>query len=101
MSIDSSADWDGLRAVSSVVNQTLALLAQSIEPGITTRELDEAAARFLDSCGARSAPALVYGFPGTVLISVNEEVVHGVPGDRVIASGDLVSLDVTVELDGY
>jgi methionyl aminopeptidase len=101
MSIDSSADWDGLRAVSSVVSQTLTLLARTIEPGVTTRDLDAAAARFLESFGARSAPALVYGFPGTVLVSVNEEVVHGVPGDRVIARGDLVSLDVTVELDGY
>ena len=101
MSIDSSADWDGLRAVSSVVNQTLTLLTRSIEAGITTRDLDAVAARFLESCGARSAPALVYGFPGAVLISVNEEVVHGVPGGRVIAPGDLVSLDVTVELDAY
>ena len=101
MSIDSSADWYGLRAVSAVVSQTLALLTRSLEPGITTGELDAIAARFLESSGARSAPALVYGFPGTVLISVNEEVVHGVPGRRVIARGDLVSLDVTLELDGY
>lgn len=101
MSIDSSADWDGLRAVSSVVSQTLDLLARAVEPGITTGELDRIAAAFLSACGARSAPAQTYGFPGTVLISVNEEVVHGVPGRRVIASGDLVSLDVTVEMGGY
>jgi methionyl aminopeptidase len=101
MSIDSSADWDGLRAVSSVVSQTLTLLTQAIEPGITTGDLDAVAATFLGSCGAQSAPALVYGFPGTVLISINEQVVHGIPGARVITAGDLVSLDVTVELDGY
>lgn len=101
MSIESSADWDGLRSVSAVVNQTLVLLAQAVEPGITTGDLDRIAARFLASCGARSAPADVYGFPGTVLISVNEEIVHGVPGKRAIAAGDLVSLDVTVELSGY
>jgi methionyl aminopeptidase len=101
MSIESSADWDGLRAVSAVVSQTLSLLARSVEPGITTADLDRIAAKFLRSCGARSAPADVYGFPGTVLISVNEEIVHGVPGKRVIAAGDLVSLDVTVELGGY
>src|SRR5687768_18555830 len=51
--------------------------------------------------GARSAPAMVYGFPRTVLISVNDEIVHGIPGDRRIAAGDLVKLDVTVEKDGY
>jgi len=101
MSIESSADWDGLRAVSAVVSQTLGLLTRSVEPGITTADLDRIAARFLQSHGARSAPADVYGFPGTVLISVNEEIVHGVPGKRVIAAGDVVSLDVTVELGGY
>src|SRR5262245_61857200 len=51
--------------------------------------------------GARSAPALVYQFPRTVLISVNDEIVHGIPGPRRLARGDLVKLDVTVEKDGY
>ena len=51
--------------------------------------------------GANSAPALVYGFPGTSCISVNDEAVHGVPGDRVIREGELVKLDVTVEKDGF
>jgi methionyl aminopeptidase len=101
MSIESSADWDGLRAVSAVANQTLSLLAGAVEPSITTGDLDRMAAAFFAACGARSAPALVYGFPGTVLISVNEEVVHGIPGRRAIVPGDLVSLDVTVELGGY
>jgi methionyl aminopeptidase len=101
MSIESSADWDGLRAVSSVASHTLGILARAVEPGVTTAELDGVAAAFLKSCGARSAPADVYGFPGTVLISVNEEVVHGVPGRRVVRMGDVVSLDVTVELGGY
>lgn len=101
MSIETSADWDGLRAVSAVVRETLALLEEALEPGITTGELDAVAAAFVRSRGARSAPAQVYGFPGTVLVSVNEEAVHGVPGARVIAAGDLVSLDVTLELEGY
>lgn len=51
--------------------------------------------------GARSAPALIYGFPGEVLISVNDEAVHGVPGERQIRAGDLVKLDVTFEKGGY
>jgi len=55
----------------------------------------------LASHGARSAPAMVYGFPRTVLISVNDEIVHGIPSDRRIAAGDIVKLDVTVEKDGY
>ena len=101
MSIESPADLDGLRAASAVAAETLELLSRAVEPGITTGELDGLAAAFFAQCGAHSAPARVYGFPGTVLISVNEEIVHGVPGRRVIAEGDLVSLDVTVDLDGY
>ncbi len=72
-----------------------------MRPGITTAELDAIAARVLSENGARSAPALVYGFPGTVLLSVNDEIVHGVPGPRRLERGDLVKLDVTVEKDGY
>jgi methionyl aminopeptidase len=101
MSIESSADWDGLWAVSKVARDTLDLLAQHVEPGVSTGQLDALAAQFLGTQGARPAPALVYGFPGTVLISVNDEVVHGIPGRRVIVAGDLVSLDVTIEMGGY
>src|SRR5690606_38897289 len=51
--------------------------------------------------GARSAPRLAYGFPGCNCISVNDEIVHGIPGDRVVGPGDIVKLDVTAECDGY
>jgi methionyl aminopeptidase len=101
MSIESQEDWTRLRAVSEVARDTLALLAREVRPGVTTGELDALAKALLQSRGARSAPAIVYGFPGTVLISINDEVVHGVPGQRQIRPGDLVSLDVTVELNGY
>src|SRR5688572_1354151 len=101
MSIESSADWDGLWAVSKVARETLDLLARHVQPGVSTGQLDALAARFLKGQGAHPAPARVYGFPGTVLISVNDEVVHGIPGPRVVSAGDLVSLDVTIEMGGY
>lgn len=101
MSIESAADWKGLRRVGRVVRLTLDALERSVRPGITTAELDALARRVLDANGARSAPMLVYGFPGTVLISVNEEIVHGVPGSRRIETGDIVKLDVTIEKNGY
>lgn len=101
MSIESSADWDGITAAAIVARETLALLAGAVEPGITTADLDRLASRHFVSCGATSAPAAVYGFPGAVLISINDQIVHGVPGGRAIAAGDLVSLDVTVDLGGY
>lgn len=101
MSIESEADWTGLRHAGRIVALTLDALERSVRPGITTAELDDVAASVFALHGARSAPAMVYGFPGTVLISVNEEVVHGIPGRRRLKRGDLVKLDVTLEKDGY
>jgi len=101
MSIESPADWKGLKRAGRVARLTLDALAAHVRAGVTTADLDAIAASIFKRHGARSAPALVYGFPGTVLISVNEEVVHGVPGPRVLRDGDVVKLDVTVEMDGY
>jgi methionyl aminopeptidase len=101
MSIQSQADWDGLRAAALVARLTLDAMASHVAAGVTTGDLERIAARLFVEHGARSAPALVYGFPGTVLISVNDEIVHGIPGDRRVQQGDLVKLDVTVEKDGY
>ncbi len=101
MSITSAADWDGLRRVAEVVRVTLDALAAQVRAGVTTGDLDNTAAHLFAVHGARSAPALVYGFPGAVLISVNDEIVHGIPGARRIKAGDIVKIDVTVEKDGY
>ena len=101
MSIESTADWEGLTDVATVARVTLDALAALVRPDVTTGELDATAARLFAAHGARSAPALVYGFPGTVLISVNDEIVHGIPGPRRIKAGDIVKIDVTVEKNGY
>jgi methionyl aminopeptidase len=101
MSIESEADWSGLRRAGEIVRLTLDALERHLRPGVTTRELDRVAARIFAQHGARSAPALAYGFPGTVLISINDQVVHGIPGSRRVRLHDLVKLDVTVEKDGY
>jgi methionyl aminopeptidase len=101
MSIESTDDWDGLREVARVTRETLDALEAALAPGVTTAALDRLAAQVLTAAGARSAPAIEYGFPGTVLISLNDEIVHGIPGPRAIRPGDLVKLDVTVEKDGY
>jgi methionyl aminopeptidase len=101
MSIESSADLDAMRVVGRITRLTLDALERRVRPGITTAALDAVAAALFATHGARSAPALEYGFPGTVLISVNDEVVHGIPGARTLARGDVVKLDVTVEKDGY
>jgi len=101
MSIESHADWEGLRAAARVARLTLDTLAKQVRPGVTTGELDETAAHLFAAHGARSAPAFTYGFPRTILISINDEIVHGIPGARRITTGDIVKLDVTVEKDGY
>lgn len=77
MSIETAADWDGLRPTANIVRLTLDALAAEVRPGVTTGELDVLASRVLNAHGARSAPALVYGFPGTTLLSLNAEIVHG------------------------
>lgn len=90
-----------MRRVGQLVARTIAHMRAEMRPGMTTAELDEVGARFARAAGARSAPQLTYDFPGFNCLSVNEEIVHGIPGARVLREGDVVKLDVTLELDGY
>lgn len=101
MSIDTEEDLAALKLVGRVVKETLAALERHAQVGVSTLELDQVAKTVFDLYGAKSAPTLVYSFPGTVLISVNDEIVHGIPGARRLAQGDIVKLDVTPELNGY
>jgi methionyl aminopeptidase len=101
MSIRSHAELEKLRAIGRVVRLALESARAAVRPGVTTRELDEIGARVLAEHGAESAPPKVYGFPGAMCISVNEEAIHGIPGDRVVREGDLVKLDLVAEKDGY
>src|SRR3984885_14357796 len=90
-----------MHAAGLVVRLMLEAMRDEVRPGITTAELDEAGASVMRQHGAQSAPALVYKFPGVSCISLNDEAVHGIPGDRQLQEGDLVKLDVTVEKDGF
>lgn len=101
MTIESDRDLAGLRKAGRVVALALAEMRANLQPGITTAELDAIGAEVFERYGARSAPNIVYGFPGVNLISINDEAVHGVPGSRAINPGDLVKIDVTAELNGY
>ena len=101
MSIETPEDLAGLKAAGAVVAETLRACRRAVRPGLTTAELDAVAARVFARHGARSGPIITYGFPGTICISVNDEVVHGIPGARRLRDGDLVKIDVTAELNGY
>jgi len=101
MSINGPEELAGMRAAGTVVCLMLSAMKSAVRPGITTAQLDEVGAGVMRQHGARSAPTLVYGFPGVNCISINDEAVHGIPGTRALREGDLVKLDVTVEKNGF
>lgn len=87
MTVSNDDELAGLKQIGRIVADTLAAMGRAIEPGMTTRELDDVGRAFLEAAGARSAPEAVYAFPGATCISVNEEIAHGIPGARRIAPG--------------
>lgn len=101
MSINGPEELEGMRTAGHIVREMIAAMARAVWPGVTTAQLDKIGADVMEQHGAKSAPAMVYQFPGTSCISLNEEAVHGIPKDRAIGEGDLVKLDVTVEKDGF
>ena len=76
-------------------------MADALEPGITTKELDAIGADYLARHGAQSAPITCYDFPGCNCISVNDVVAHGIPSDQVLQAGDVVNIDVSAVKDGF
>ncbi|MGC2830998.1 MAG: type I methionyl aminopeptidase [Candidatus Acidiferrum sp.] len=101
MSITTADQLEKLRACGLIVAKALRAMSVALRAGVTTAELSAIGSRILAENGAQSSPPLVYNFPGDVCISVNDEVVHGIPGHRVIQAGDLVKLDLTAVKDGY
>ena len=94
-------DFNGLKEIGRIVAAIRDELVQRTKPGITTKELDEVAGDMFEKEGAISAPKGEYDFPGYTCISVNEEVAHGIPGERVIQEGDLVNIDVSGSKNEY
>lgn len=101
MTIETEDDVAALKRVGGIVAAVLREMLEAAEPGMTTRELDAIGERLLERQGARSAPRLVYNFPGATCISINEEAAHGIPGERVIQPGDVLNVDVSAEMEGY
>lgn len=101
MTITHEDELDALKDIGRIVANTLQAMTKAVEPGMTTRELDSIGQAMLEREGAMSAPQSTYDFPGATCISVNEEIAHGIPGDRVIARGDLVNIDVSASKNGY
>lgn len=90
-----------IRAASRVVAEVLVQAQAWVRPGVTTRELDRRAEDWIRGCGGVPSFKGYLGYPATLCVSVNEEVVHGIPGDRVLEEGDIVGIDCGCVLDGY
>lgn len=101
MSITTPEELAALRESGRVVRLMIEAMKAAVRSGITTRDLDAIGTQVMRDNGAVSGPITVYQFPGTSCISVNDEIVHGIPSGRKLRNGDLLKLDVTIQKDGY
>lgn len=100
ITIKSEAELDSMRAAGRIVAMVLKELEKLIRPGITTKELDEFAEEYIIKNGGIPSFKGLYGYPASICTSVNDEVVHGIPGMRRLEEGDIISIDVGVCVDG-
>ncbi len=100
MTISNDNELVRLEEIGRIVANTLEAMGAAIEPGMTTGELDGIGRRLLEARGHGRGPSSCYDFPGATCISVNEEIAHGIPGERRILAGDLVNIDVSAEKNG-
>ncbi|UOE99833.1 type I methionyl aminopeptidase [Bdellovibrio reynosensis] len=101
MIVKTEADLAGLKKIGKIVANCLQHMAKSMEPGMTTKELDDLGGAYLEKHGAKSGPKVTYNFPGFNCISLNHEAAHGVPSSKKIKKGDLINIDVSAEFGGY
>ena len=101
ISIKSEREIELLKVAGEIVGDTHHYMEQFLKPGITTKELDKLAEDYILSRGATPSFKGLYGFPGTICISINEEVVHGIPGKRKLKNGDIITLDIGACYKGY
>lgn len=99
--IKSEREIAAMRQAGRIVAIILEILSEKLRPGMKTKELDGIAARELGRLGAKSSFKGYRGFPASLCVSVNDEIVHGIPGERVLQEGDLVSLDLGSIYDGF
>ena len=97
----SRAEIEKLRRVNQLVARILGELRHLVAPGVTTKAIDTAAEALVRAAGAEPAFKGYHGYPATVCASVNEQVVHGIPSDRRLVEGDILSIDMGAKLEGY
>jgi methionyl aminopeptidase len=99
--LKNTEDVDKIRRAGRLTVEILEMVARALRPGMTTDEINTLVHRHTIANGAIPAPLNYRGFPKSVCVSVNDEICHGIPGDRVLEAGDIVNVDVTPILDGY
>src|SRR5438034_390374 len=99
--LKSKEEREKIRQAGHIVAEILAAMRSAVHPGITTGELDDIAVAELQRHGARSGTLKYRGYPASVCTSVNDEVVHGIPGKRVLKEGDIISIDFVAVYDGW
>lgn len=106
ITLKSAAEIDKMRRANRIVAEVLQVMRERVAPGVTTAELDELAGAVIRKHNAIPSfkgypPGSAYPFPASICASINEELVHGIPGSRVLQEGDIISIDVGAVLDGY
>ena len=101
ISLKSQREIEAMRKAGRITAQARALAGSMVAPGVTTHEIDTAVRRFIESHGAKPSFLGYGGFPGSACISINEEVIHGIPGPRKLKEGDIVSVDVGAYIGGF
>ena len=101
ISLKSKREIQIMQDAAKILRKVFVTVREALQPGMTTDDLDQIAEKVIRTAGGEPAFKGYRGFPKTACISVNEEVVHGIPGDRVLNEGDLVSFDIGAKLSGY
>jgi len=101
ITLKSAREIELMRRAGKITAAARALAGEMVRPGVTTREIDKAVHRFIKSQGAEPSFLNYNGYPGSVCISVNDEIIHGIPGPRVLREGDIVSIDVGAYIGGF
>ena len=99
--LKSAREIDLMRRAGKITAAARALAGEMVKPGVTTREIDKAVHHFIKSQGAEPSFLNYNGYPASVCISVNDEIIHGIPGNRVLQEGDIVSVDVGAYIGGF
>ncbi len=99
--VKSAEEIAAMRQAGAILAEILKKLADSVEPGLKTKEMDAIAVKELKKAGAESSFLGYHGYPASVCVSVNDEIVHGIPGERVLREGDIVSIDFGVIYNGF